>query len=76
LELHCIVEHLNHLRFEKLERLCLEVKENILPILHDFPLLKRMKIILNSRSDKVPEIKADRVNILSIFCAHYNLFPV
>jgi hypothetical protein len=47
LELHWIVEHFYHPRFEKFERLWLEVKENMESILHDFPLLKRMKIILN-----------------------------
>jgi hypothetical protein len=59
--------HLYHLRFVKLEKLIMYIKDNIRDVPNDFPMLETLEINLSVRADSVPKMKADRLLHLHIF---------
>jgi hypothetical protein len=67
LRLYCVTVHLYHLRFLKLEKLVIYIKDNIKDVPLDFPMLETLEFNLSSRAERPPKIKADRLLNLSIF---------
>jgi hypothetical protein len=67
LRLCYVTVHLYHLRFVKLEKLIIYIKDNIKDVPNDFPMLETLEINLSARAERPPKIKADRLLHLFIF---------
>jgi hypothetical protein len=67
LSLCYVTVHLYYLRFVKLEKLIMYIKDNIKDVPNDFPMLETLEINLSSRADRVPKMRADRLLRLHIF---------
>jgi hypothetical protein len=67
LKLCFVTVHLYHLRFVKLEKLIIYLKDNIKDIPNDFPMLRTLWICLAAGADRAPKIRADKLLHLRIY---------
>jgi hypothetical protein len=75
LKLCYVTIHLYHLRFVKLEKLIIYIKDNIKDVPNDFPMLRTLWINLSAGADRAPKIRADKLLHLEIFYTfnvHFN----
>jgi hypothetical protein len=74
LKLCFVTVHLYHLRFAKLEKLIIYLKDNIKDVPNDFPMLRTLWIYLAAEADRAPKIRADKLLHLRIYYTR-NLIP-